>query len=127
VGFFWLGFTAQAGASYAIILLPLLSIGAGVPLILPPVAALVLASVERSQVGLASATLNAGRQVGAAAGVAVLGSLVSAGHNFVAGFRLAMLVSGVIYIIGTFLAVRFLPGGGDQRAASSNTDSAKID
>jgi len=110
VGFFWLAFAAQPGAGYAIILLPLLSIGAGVPLILPPVASLVLASVERSQVGLASATLNAGRQVGAAAGVAVLGSLVSAGHNFVAGFRIAMLVSGGIYIIGTFLAVRFLPG-----------------
>src|SRR5260221_639983 len=51
-----------------------------------------------------------GREVGAAAGVAVLGSLVSAGHNFVAGFRVAMIVSGVIYIIGTVLAVRFLPG-----------------
>jgi MFS transporter, DHA2 family, methylenomycin A resistance protein len=127
VGFFWLAFTAQAGAGYTTILLPLLSIGAGVPLILPPVAALVLASVERSQVGLASATLNAGRQVGAAAGVAVLGSLVSAGHNFVAGFRLAMFVSGVIYIIGTFLAVRFLPGRGDQRSASTNTVPAKID
>jgi MFS transporter, DHA2 family, methylenomycin A resistance protein len=127
VGFFWLAFTAQAGAGYVIILLPLLCIGAGVPLILPPVAALVLASVERSQVGLASATLNAGRQVGAAAGVAVLGSLVSAGHNFVAGFRLAMLVSGVIYVIGTFLAVRFLPGGADRRSASSNTVPAKID
>jgi len=127
VGFFWLAFAAQTGAGYGTILLPLLSIGAGVPLILPPVASLVLASVDRPQVGLASATLNAGRQVGAAAGVAVLGSLVSAGHNFVAGFRIAMVVSGVIYIIGTFLAIRFLPGGADQRSASSNTVAAKID
>lgn len=108
-GFFWLAFAAHAGASYATILLPLLSIGAGVPLILPPVASVVLTSVDRPQVGLASATLNAGRQVGAAAGVAVLGSLVSANHNFVAGFRIAMIVSGVIYIIGTVLAVRFIP------------------
>jgi DHA2 family methylenomycin A resistance protein-like MFS transporter len=109
-GFFWLAFAAHASAGYAVILLPLLSIGAGVPLILPPVTSVVLASVNRPQVGLASATLNAGRQVGSAAGVAVLGSLVSAGHNFVAGFRVAMIVSGVIYIIGTVLAVRFLPG-----------------
>jgi MFS transporter, DHA2 family, methylenomycin A resistance protein len=107
-GFFLLAFTAHAGASYAVILLPLLSIGAGVPLILPPVASVVLSSVDRPQVGLASATLNAGRQVGAAAGVAVLGSLVSAGHNFVAGFRIAMIVSGVIYLIATVLALRFL-------------------
>jgi MFS transporter, DHA2 family, methylenomycin A resistance protein len=115
VGFFWLAFAAHAGASHAIILLPLLSIGAGVPLILPPVTSIVLASVDRSQVGLASATLNAGRHVGAAAGVAVLGSLVSAGHNFVAGFRVAMIVSGVICIIGTFLAVRFLPRENEAR------------
>jgi DHA2 family methylenomycin A resistance protein-like MFS transporter len=105
--------------------LPLLSIGAGVPLILPPVTSIVLASVDRPQVGLASATLNAGRQVGAAAGVAVLGSLVSAGHNFVSGFRVAMVLSGMIYIIGTFLAVRFLPGAADRRSASSSTLPAK--
>jgi len=109
-GFFWLALAVHAGAGYTIILLPLLSIGAGVPLILPPVTTVVLASVDRPQVGLASATLNAGRQVGAAAGVAVLGSLVSAGHDFVDGFRLAMILSGVIYIIGAVLAIRFIPG-----------------
>jgi MFS transporter, DHA2 family, methylenomycin A resistance protein len=107
-GFFWLAFAAHAGAGYAVVLFPLLSIGAGVPLILPPVTSVVLASVDRPQVGLASATLNAGRQVGAAAGVAVLGSLVSSDHNFVPGFRIALVVSGVIYIFGTFLAVRYL-------------------
>ena len=107
-GFFWLAFAAHSGASYTVILLPLLSIGAGVPLILPLVTSVVLASVDRPQVGLASATLNAGRQVGAAAGVAVLGSLVSSSSDFVAGFRVALVVSGVIYIFGTFLAVRYL-------------------
>lgn len=107
-GFFWLAFAARAEASYTAILWPLLCIGAGVPLILPPVTSVVLASVDRPQVGLASAILNAGRQVGAAAGVAVLGSLVSSGHTFVGGFRVALVVSGVIYIFGTFLAVRYL-------------------
>jgi MFS transporter, DHA2 family, methylenomycin A resistance protein len=110
IGFFWLALATNAAASYPAILLPLLSIGAGVPLILPPVTSIVLTSVNRSQVGLASATLNAARQIGAAAGVAVLGSLVSAGHNFVTGFRIALALSGVIYIIATGLAIRFIPG-----------------
>jgi MFS transporter, DHA2 family, methylenomycin A resistance protein len=118
IGFFWLGFAADISASYPNILLPLLCVGAGVPLILPPVTSVLLASVHRSQVGLASATLNAGRQIGAAAGVAVLGSLFSAGHNFVAGFRAAMVVSGVTCIFGTLLALRFIPKQADQRSCS---------
>ena len=114
IGFFWLGLATDETAGYANILLPLLGIGAGVPLILPPVTSVLLASVDRSQVGLASATLNAGRQIGAAAGVAVLGSLLSASHNFVAGFRVAMIISGVSSIIGTLLAIRFIPAQTEQ-------------
>jgi MFS transporter, DHA2 family, methylenomycin A resistance protein len=110
IGFFWLGFSTNESAGYANILPPLLGIGAGVPLILPPITSVVLASVDRSQVGLASATLNAGRQIGAAAGVAVLGSLLPAYHNLVTGFRIAMIVSGAVFVIGTWLAVRFIPG-----------------
>ena len=109
IGFFWLGLATNETAGYANILLPLVGIGAGVPLILPPITSVLLASVDRSQVGLASATLNAGRQIGAAAGVAVLGSLLTAFHTFVAGFRVAMIVSGGICLIGTLLAVRFIP------------------
>jgi MFS transporter, DHA2 family, methylenomycin A resistance protein len=114
IGFFWLGFATNEAARYVNILLPLLGIGAGVPLILPPVTSVLLASVDRSQVGLASATLNAGRQIGAAAGVAVLGSLLSVNHHFVAGFRVAMIVSGASCIIGTLLAIRFMPTQTDQ-------------
>jgi MFS transporter, DHA2 family, methylenomycin A resistance protein len=113
IGFFWLGFAANETAGYTNILLPLLGIGAGVPLILPPVTSVLLASVDRSQVGLASATLNAGRQIGAAAGVAVLGSLFSAHRDVVTGFRDAMIVSGVTCLIGTFLAIRFIPSRAD--------------
>ncbi|MEA3148864.1 MAG: transporter, family, methylenomycin resistance protein [Verrucomicrobiota bacterium] len=109
IGFFWLGSATNETAGYANILLPLVGIGAGVPLILPPVTSVLLASVDRSQVGLASATLNASRQIGAAAGVAVLGSLLTAYHTFVVGFRVAMIVSGGICLIGTWLAVRFIP------------------
>jgi DHA2 family methylenomycin A resistance protein-like MFS transporter len=114
IGFFWLGSATNETAGYANILLPLVGIGAGVPLILPPVTSVLLASVGRSQVGLASATLNAGRQIGAAAGVAVLGSFLTAYHTFVAGFRVAMIASGGICLIGTLLAMRFIPAQADK-------------
>jgi MFS transporter, DHA2 family, methylenomycin A resistance protein len=123
IGFFWLAFATTESAGYANILLPLLGIGAGVPLILPPVTSVLLASVDRSQVGLASATLNAGRQIGAAAGVAVLGSLLSVQHNFIAGFRAAMVVSGGACLIGTLLAIRFIPSQADQASCHTPLDA----
>src|SRR3984957_2834885 len=126
IGFFWLGLATTEKAGYANILLPLLGIGAGVPLILPPVTSVLLASVHRSQVGLASATLNAGRQIGAAAGVAVLGSLLSAHHSFVAGFRIAMIVSGVTFIVGTWLAVRFIPAQTDRVCCYPEADAGGL-
>jgi MFS transporter, DHA2 family, methylenomycin A resistance protein len=108
IGFFWLAFATGAATTYSGLLLPLLCVGAGVPLILPPLTTVVLASVDRSQVGLASATLNTGRQIGAAAGVAVLGSLLTAAPNLVAGFRWGMIISSIIYLVGTLLTLRYL-------------------
>jgi DHA2 family methylenomycin A resistance protein-like MFS transporter len=86
----------------------------------------VLASVDRSQVGLASATLNTGRQVGAAAGVAVLGSLLTAAPTLVAGFRWGMIVSSIVYLIGTVLTLRYVPRDHSLSAEVSGTDSEII-
>jgi len=108
IGFLWLGLATNTFVSYSGLLLPLLCVGAGVPLILPPLTTLVLASVDRSQVGLASATLNTGRQIGAAAGVAVLGSLLRAAPNLVTGFRWGMITSSIIYLVGTVITLRFI-------------------
>src|SRR5258708_38723123 len=51
-GFFWLAFAAPAGAGYAVILLPLLITRASLPLLLPPVTSVVLASGDRPPGGL---------------------------------------------------------------------------
>ncbi|MBV9733055.1 MAG: MFS transporter [Verrucomicrobia bacterium] len=109
IGYFWLAFATGPTTTYLGLLLPLLCVGAGVPLILPPLTTVVLASVDRPQVGLASATLNTGRQVGAAAGVAVLGSLLTSAPTLVAGFQWGMIISSIIYFIGTILTLRFVP------------------
>src|SRR5260370_40117753 len=66
-GFFWLAFAADAGAGYAVILLPLLRIGAGVPLLLPPLTSFVVAAGVAPHVGLASHTLNGRHERGAVA------------------------------------------------------------
>jgi DHA2 family methylenomycin A resistance protein-like MFS transporter len=120
VGFFWLGLSTNASVSYSGLLLPLLCVGAGVPLILPPLTTVVLASVDRAQVGLASATLNTGRQIGAAAGVAVLGSLLKAAPSLVVGFRWGMIISSVIYLIGTVITLRFISKGSNLGAEVNN-------
>jgi DHA2 family methylenomycin A resistance protein-like MFS transporter len=122
IGFLWLGLSTNTFVSYSGLLLPLLCVGAGVPLILPPLTTLVLASVDRSQVGLASATLNTGRQIGAAAGVAVLGSLLRAAPNLVAGFRWGMIISSIIYLVGTVITLRFI-----SREVNFGTETGRTD
>src|SRR5258708_40115169 len=67
-GFFWLAFAAHAGAGYAVLFLPLLSIGAGVPLLFSPVASGGVGLGGRPQVWLASAPPNSGCPGRAAAG-----------------------------------------------------------
>jgi MFS transporter, DHA2 family, methylenomycin A resistance protein len=122
IGLFWLAFAAGSTATYWGLLLPLLCVGGGVPLILPPLTTVVLASVDQSQVGLASATLNTGRQIGAAAGVAVVGSLLTAAPTIVAGFRWGMIASGIIYLFGAILTLRFVP-----RQAGLTSETGRID
>jgi hypothetical protein len=55
--------------------LPLVGVGFG--MVLAPMTAVVMASVPPARAGMAAATTNASRQVGAAFGVAVLGALVN--------------------------------------------------
>jgi DHA2 family methylenomycin A resistance protein-like MFS transporter len=126
IGFLWLALATGTATTYSGLLLPLLCVGAGVPLILPPLTTVVLASVDRSQVGLASATLNTGRQIGAAAGVAVLGSLLTAAPSLVAGFQWGMIISSVIYLVGTVLTLRFVPHDPHLRIEADRSDAEII-
>jgi MFS transporter, DHA2 family, methylenomycin A resistance protein len=126
IGFLWLALSTGTTATYWDLLLPLLCVGAGVPLILPPLTTVVLASVSQSQVGLASATLNTGRQIGAAAGVAVLGSLLTAAPTLVAGFRWGMIISSIIYLASTILALRFVPNDPHVRTKANRIEGEVI-
>jgi DHA2 family methylenomycin A resistance protein-like MFS transporter len=70
--------------------------GLGGGLAIPAVTAAVMGSAPAALAGVASATLNAGRQVGGVLGVAVLGGIAAGGGSVqVAGMHDAVLVAAL--------------------------------
>jgi EmrB/QacA subfamily drug resistance transporter len=72
---------AQAGTSYWLIGIPLLLIGLGLGAAFVPATDAVMAAMPEANAGLGSAINDAGRQVGAAFGVGILGALANAGYR----------------------------------------------
>jgi EmrB/QacA subfamily drug resistance transporter len=84
-----LGFTAvQADTPYSSYwwLLTIMGIGAG--LVMSPMTTAVMSTVPAARAGMASATLNTTRQVGAVFGIAVLGAIVTG--RFISELRIAL-------------------------------------
>ena len=77
--------------------------GAGGAFIIPAVTATVMGAAPRRLAGVASAGLNAGRQVGGAIGVALLGTIAASGGS-VAGLHAAVIVAAVSLVIVTLLS-----------------------
>jgi DHA2 family methylenomycin A resistance protein-like MFS transporter len=73
-------------------------------LVASPMAALVLTDVPKEQSGIASALLNAARQVGGVLGVALLGAALG-NDSSIAGMQLAILITAVACFIGLLLAI----------------------
>jgi DHA2 family methylenomycin A resistance protein-like MFS transporter len=82
-----------ADSSYLSMLVPLMAMGAGLGLLVPPLNAIMLGSVAKTQSGIASGVLNSMRQSGSVVGVALLGSLVAQQPAFMSGLRLALAVA----------------------------------
>jgi MFS transporter, DHA2 family, methylenomycin A resistance protein len=77
----------------------LLAIGAGLGLLVPPLTATLLGSVEKARSGIAAGVLNATRQTGSVIGVASFGALIGGGGEaFIAGAREALIVSAVLLV-----------------------------
>lgn len=83
-------------------------IPAGMGLAVPAMTTAILASVQPSQGGTASAVLNTARQVGGAMGVAVYGALVAAPATaaMLSGIQIALGVSTMLLLGGALLALR---------------------
>jgi MFS family permease len=90
---------------------PELVAGIGMGAILAPLFDIVLAGVDDDEVGSASGTLNAMQQLGAALGIAVLGTVffsVVGDHGFIAAFeRILWIEAGVLGVVA--LLVLLLP------------------
>jgi MFS transporter, DHA2 family, methylenomycin A resistance protein len=101
--------TIGSGISYWMICVPLLVIGAGLGLLVPPLTSALLASVEKARSGIAAAVLNATRQTGSVLGVALFGSLIARANAFIPGARESLIISAAL-LIGAAIAI--VVGGG---------------
>ena len=86
----------DATSPYGVLVAGLALNGVGGGLAIPAVTAGVMGAAPPSLAGIASAALNAGRQVGGVLGVAVLGGLATAGGQVdPAGVHRAVIVAGL--------------------------------
>ena len=93
-----------------------LVIGAGIAMATPAMMTAALASVHAGRSGIGSGVVNAARQVGGALGVALFGSLIGAGADFVAGLRQVIIVAALSLLITGAVAYVVVPAR-DGRAA----------
>jgi len=84
--------TVQPDSPYVQIMIGLVLLGAGAGGVITAVTAAAVSSVPSPQVGIASATLNASRQMGGVLGVAVLGGMAGSGMG---GTHVALLIAAV--------------------------------
>jgi MFS transporter, DHA2 family, methylenomycin A resistance protein len=102
--------TINAGTFYGGLWWPMVLIGAGIGLTIPPVTSAVLATVDRKQSGVDSGVLNATRQIDSVIGVAPFGSLIANREKFVHGMHLSLYVSLVAVLIGALAALMGITG-----------------
>ncbi len=84
------------GTSYWLMLTPLLAMGGGLGLLVPPLTSTLLGSVQKARSGIAAGVLNATRQTGSVIGVALFGSLIGRVNAFIPGARESLLISAVM-------------------------------
>ncbi|NUW42310.1 MFS transporter [Nonomuraea rhodomycinica] len=104
-----LAWAVGAGAGYGWLAVGLLLTGTGVSLVLPALAAAVIAAAPAGTAGAAGGLLNAVRQTGATVGVAVMGAC--AGLGTVTGTALSLVVAAALCgLAAAWFARRSSPG-----------------
>ncbi len=104
------------GTGYGFLIVTMALIGIGLGFNTGPVMAVVVGSVSSTRAGLASGLGNVARMIGATLGVAVLGAILAnhlaSGHGsaaFMTGLHTAFFVGGCIELLGSVLAVLYIP------------------
>jgi DHA2 family methylenomycin A resistance protein-like MFS transporter len=96
-------FTGNSPAAVGASIVGLLCFGFGMSFALPSLVASVAGSVPVQLAGIGAGALNSFRQVGASLGVAVLGVVLAQFASSAHGTQWALLVSGVILLIGALV------------------------
>ena len=86
----------EPGSPYPALCLQLIALGTGLGLLVPPLTATLLGSVDRARSGIAAGVLNATRQTGSVLGVALFGSLLAQNEHFMLGTRQALILSALL-------------------------------
>jgi DHA2 family methylenomycin A resistance protein-like MFS transporter len=89
-------------------------LGGGLGLLVPPMIAALLQSVDRSRSGVASGTLNAMRQTGSLLGIALFGSLIVGHGRFFAGMHVALAISLAVLLAAALLSGRLTSAQGSR-------------
>ncbi|MFI7061364.1 DHA2 family efflux MFS transporter permease subunit [Kribbella sp. NPDC050124] len=101
LGMFWISEISSGSVQYVELVAPLVITGCGISLALPATQSAGVGALPREAVGIASGIYSMTRQVGGAAGVAVLGSVfASAGGYLGNGFTRALAGCGVLSLLG---------------------------
>jgi DHA2 family methylenomycin A resistance protein-like MFS transporter len=97
---------AVATHAYGWLVVPMLLAGSGIALTIPTITSATLAAVPSKQAGIASALLNAARQVGGIIGVAVFGFMISdnAEQQFVRGLDHVLMISAMLLLLASGVA-----------------------
>jgi DHA2 family methylenomycin A resistance protein-like MFS transporter len=107
-----------AHSSYLAMLAPFVLIPFGMGLGVPAMTTAILASVEKTWSGTASAVLNAARQAGGAIGVAAFGALVAGGNAYIVrGMHVAAWLS-----VGILTGAALIAFGGIQRHEANRSN-----
>jgi predicted MFS family arabinose efflux permease len=94
-------------SSYGVLMVGLALNGLGGGLAIPAVTSGVMGSAPPALAGIASATLNAGRQIGGVLGVAVLGGIAAGGGGVeVAGMHQAVVIAALGLAVASALSLR---------------------
>jgi DHA2 family methylenomycin A resistance protein-like MFS transporter len=98
--------SAGPHSAYPAMAAQMVALGAGLGLMVPPMTASLLGSVDRTRSGIASGTLNSMRQTGSVIGVALFGSLIANASQTAQGLHLALAASIILLLTGCMLARR---------------------
>jgi DHA2 family methylenomycin A resistance protein-like MFS transporter len=109
IGLLWM----QQGSNYWSLFVQLVTLGAGVGLLVPPLTSTLLGSVAKQYSGVASGVLNAMRQTGSVVGVALFGSLLGESAGFMPGVKVALVISAALSLCALVAVMAGVPRRAD--------------